>query len=735
MSRLRWTLGGLLVGLSLLAAATALRTYLVHKLWLGGMAVLVLAVIAVAGFASLARARLRLSRELDGLQHEPPSGLLFSERRQQLESLHARGARPDLDALAQATAAVELGQAYLGKYLVAVTVLVGLVGTFAGLMETLRGVAPLLADEQITTLNALAGPLAGLDVTFGASLVGILVTLALALVQGDLALAEEATLSRLEERTRHVLLPSLWPATESADERSVRELAALRGELTQFIQRTAEATSERVARVAQTEVDRLVKALHDSLTGTVQSTAGRVEQGLLSLAGVVEAKLGPVLAEQKDQLLSLQQSAERAAVAATEAGTQTATQLRLAATEALSGLQESTRALKQAQAQLLGDAAAAQDRLSHATQTASDRLHDALRTLAAQQGEQVHELLSAHRRDLEQAQHSRDALVQHSEHALSVLRESQASHATQLQTQQQQVVAQIEQALLHSQQAQATHAGQILAQQQQVVAQIEQALLHSQQAQATHAGQILAQQQQVVAQIEQALLHSQQAQATHAGQLQQAHAAQLAQLHDDHAGRMSRLHHALAEQLVQLQQAQATQTAQLQAAQATATQHLQATHTEHAAQLEAQHRQVAAQLEGTLRSLHEVHAARLTQLTESLCQTLGQTVGSEGARLGEAAQALQAAAGELASAAAAVGAPLSALTPELQALSREVALMAARSDGEESSATLSELLRLGEGVERLEALLRMSHGVAEHLAPAAAPGEVSDGDDDPGQAA
>ncbi len=706
MSRLRWTLGGLLVGLSLLAAATALRTYLVHKLWLGGMAVLVLAVIAVAGFASLARARLRLSRELDGLQHEPPSGLLFSERRQQLESLHARGARPDLDALAQATAAVELGQAYLGKYLVAVTVLVGLVGTFAGLMETLRGVAPLLADEQITTLNALAGPLAGLDVTFGASLVGILVTLALALVQGDLALAEEATLSRLEERTRHVLLPSLWPATESADERSVRELAALRGELTQFIQRTAEATSERVARVAQTEVDRLVKALHDSLTGTVQSTAGRVEQGLLSLAGVVEAKLGPVLAEQKDQLLSLQQSAERAAVAATEAGTQTATQLRLAATEALSGLQESTRALKQAQAQLLGDAAAAQDRLSHATQTASDRLHDALRTLAAQQGEQVHELLSAHRRDLEQAQHSRDALVQHSEHALSVLRESQASHATQLQTQQQQVVAQIEQALLHSQQAQATHAGQILAQQQQVVAQIEQALLHSQQAQATHAGQ-----------------------------LQQAHAAQLAQLHDDHAGRMSRLHHALAEQLVQLQQAQATQTAQLQAAQATATQHLQATHTEHAAQLEAQHRQVAAQLEGTLRSLHEVHAARLTQLTESLCQTLGQTVGSEGARLGEAAQALQAAAGELASAAAAVGAPLSALTPELQALSREVALMAARSDGEESSATLSELLRLGEGVERLEALLRMSHGVAEHLAPAAAPGEVSDGDDDPGQAA
>ena len=37
-------------------------------------------------------------------------------------------------------AAEELGRAYLGKYLVAVTVLVGLVGTFSGLMEALRGV-------------------------------------------------------------------------------------------------------------------------------------------------------------------------------------------------------------------------------------------------------------------------------------------------------------------------------------------------------------------------------------------------------------------------------------------------------------------------------------------------------------------------------------------------------------------------------------------------------------------
>src|SRR5581483_219276 len=110
---------------------------------------------------------------------------------------------------------------------VAVTVLVGLVGTFAGLMETLRGVAPLLKDEQLSTLRLVAAPLAGLDVTFGASIIGILVTLALALVQGDLVLAEEEALARLEERTRHALVPSLWPAGDSAEERTARSLEAL----------------------------------------------------------------------------------------------------------------------------------------------------------------------------------------------------------------------------------------------------------------------------------------------------------------------------------------------------------------------------------------------------------------------------------------------------------------------------------------------------------------------------
>ena len=146
MSRLRWGLGAVLALVSLIVAASALRTYVEHRLWLGGLTVVVLVAIDLFGFASLALARRRLVRELGGLAADPPAGELLDERLRRLKALHAAGVRPDLEALAASSAASELGRAYLGKYLVAVTVLVGLVGTFGGLMETLRSVAPLLAD-------------------------------------------------------------------------------------------------------------------------------------------------------------------------------------------------------------------------------------------------------------------------------------------------------------------------------------------------------------------------------------------------------------------------------------------------------------------------------------------------------------------------------------------------------------------------------------------------------------
>jgi hypothetical protein len=273
LSRLRWTFGGLIAALSLIVAVRALGAYLDHRLWLGSASVVLLAAIAVAGLASLGKARLRIERELAGLGSVPPTGEWIARRRERLERVRANGAMLDLDAIATATAAEERGRAYLGRYLVAVTVLVGLVGTFAGLMDTLRGVAPLLRDDRLSTAQALALPLAGLDVTFGASVVGILVTLALAFVQGDLALAEEQALAQLEERSAHELLPSLWPEAADGDARVVREVAALRADLKAALAGAGEATATRVAAAARTEIERWVTAARESLERAVTATA------------------------------------------------------------------------------------------------------------------------------------------------------------------------------------------------------------------------------------------------------------------------------------------------------------------------------------------------------------------------------------------------------------------------------------------------------------------------------
>jgi hypothetical protein len=234
VSRLRWGLGGLVGLVALVAAAQSLKVYLQHGLWLGAAAVAVLVVILIGGLYSLGRARLFLSGELlalDGVGQA--GGQLYTARRTRLQELRERGVTPDLEVLGASDAVTLAGRAYLGRYVVATAVLVGLIGTFAGLMETLRRVAPLLDDAQgrLPALKLLAAPLAGLDVTFGASIVGILVTLGLSLVQGDLGIAEELVLARLEERVRHQLLPSLWPAAESATERGLALLAESRGEL------------------------------------------------------------------------------------------------------------------------------------------------------------------------------------------------------------------------------------------------------------------------------------------------------------------------------------------------------------------------------------------------------------------------------------------------------------------------------------------------------------------------
>ena len=263
---------------ALVVAGESLAAYIAGGSVVGVAAVVVLAGLLIVGFVSLARARRDVGRELAALAATPPGGALWAARRAQALELRGRDVVLDLDVLAEATAAEEVERGFAGKYLVATTILVGLVGTFGGLMETLAHLSPLLkgegaADGPAGVLALLGGPLAGLHVTFGTSVVAILITLALALVQGDVALQQERLLARLQERTRHVLVPELWPAREGAAERAARALEELKALVAGTAMKTAEATAARVADVARVELARLAETVGAAMTGAASATS------------------------------------------------------------------------------------------------------------------------------------------------------------------------------------------------------------------------------------------------------------------------------------------------------------------------------------------------------------------------------------------------------------------------------------------------------------------------------
>jgi hypothetical protein len=277
VTRARWIVGGLVGAAAVVIAGEALVAYVAGGSVVGVTAVLVLVGVLAVGLASLGRARRDVGRELAALAATPPGGALWAVRRAEALELQRRGVEPDLDVLAEATAAEEAERGFAGKYLVAVTILVGLVGTFGGLMETLARVSPLLKGQLATegpagVLALLAGPLAGLHVTFGTSVVAILVTLALALVQGDVTLHHERLLARLQERTRHVLVPELWPAREGAAERTARSVEELKALVATSSAKSAEVAAAKMAEIARDELTRLADAVSATMTDAAAAT-------------------------------------------------------------------------------------------------------------------------------------------------------------------------------------------------------------------------------------------------------------------------------------------------------------------------------------------------------------------------------------------------------------------------------------------------------------------------------
>ncbi|MCG5054890.1 MAG: hypothetical protein KA712_18145 [Myxococcales bacterium] len=648
LSRVRWGLSGLLAAVGLVASGLAWTTYLRAGLVLGVLAVATLGIITVVGMASLAFARRRIHEELVQLAASPPGGSLLEGRRARLEAIKAAGARPDLGALAEATAAQEASRAYLGRYLVATTVLVGLVGTFAGLMETLGKVAPLLSEESANhTLSLLAAPLAGLHVTFGASLVAIVVTLALSLAQGDLVLHEEQALATLEDLTHHHLVPALWPRTEDAAERTV---AALTHMETQIAKAVAESLSEATLTLNRTQEQRFVE-LAAKLGGAAETTSRAVSTygessaaTLAKTAAGIETSVSALAAQVSDRLSEATQ------------------QQLLQMTQAVTRLTERLESQKQAVAKTLGETAATvMVETAHAVEASTAALGATLSPLFARE--------AAGRQDVQQA--------------LASNVEAMAAMATRISEVAQGASAETSEAL-----ARAAHAhAEILAQ----------TTTHVSEALARAVTQVARSEERAVQALAEAA--SRQTEALHETAAQVAHSER--QVVETLTGLATKQGAFLAEAAAQVARSEAQAVAALADA---ATAHGESL-TQAASRLSESGREAMESLAQTARQ----HAEALADATAQVVAGLGETTVKSGERLNQAAERLVDAAKAFDGTLAPLGPRLAALTTELERMTHEVALLAAQSDATHGSAmVLAELERVGDGLERLASLVRLS---------------------------
>jgi hypothetical protein len=159
----------------------------------------------------------------------------------------------------------------LVRYLVGALVLLGLIGTFYGLLLTIAGVREVIAglstDQATDTMTLIAGfkdrlaaPLGGMGTSFSASLFGLIGALALGFLELQLFHAQNGHHAQLEALVVSDLVPLWQPVvtiTASTETISPRHLAALLQATTDRLERVAATTEylanrgEGVSRVAE----------------------------------------------------------------------------------------------------------------------------------------------------------------------------------------------------------------------------------------------------------------------------------------------------------------------------------------------------------------------------------------------------------------------------------------------------------------------------------------------------
>lgn len=175
----------------------------------------------------------------------------------------------------------------LTPYLAGFLVLLGMLGTFLGMVVTLRGTGMALqgATDLASVRAALAAPVSGLGVAFGTSLAGVAASATLGLA---------AALARRERLAASQWLDQLTGTTLRAFSEAQR-----RDDSFQLLRQQAEAMPALVDKLHTLVqgMERQSQQLHERLLADQQSFHSRTEAAYTGLAGAVDRSLKDSLAE------------------------------------------------------------------------------------------------------------------------------------------------------------------------------------------------------------------------------------------------------------------------------------------------------------------------------------------------------------------------------------------------------------------------------------------------------
>ncbi len=255
---------------------------------------LIIAAAFVWGMADIVRHYISILRENDSLERfsikfsadenadlsSEFKGSIINHRYNIILSL--RNSISDIrhETLSEIISSKESGRAVMARYFIGACVMLGLLGSFLGLLKTVGGAYSAIESVSNSTqlLTNLHSPLSGMSLTFSTSIIGIIASLSLGFAFIFLNRKQMTFLADLEEFTQTALIPKLSISSGKRIEDLLERLVKIEENTGAFVSMKAEIGSE--AKRMISSIDGYYSRLSDSILERMESSMLSLENNI-----------------------------------------------------------------------------------------------------------------------------------------------------------------------------------------------------------------------------------------------------------------------------------------------------------------------------------------------------------------------------------------------------------------------------------------------------------------------